>query len=131
MVDSRGVRFEYTASILPGVAFSFLAGVASGLLGIGGGSVMVPVMSLLVGIPMHIAVATSAFMIVFTSSSAAVTHFLQGNVVLEYAVALALGSVIGAQVGARLARRIRAGRLRKVFGLFLFLIGLRMAVPSL
>ena len=131
IVDSRGVLFEYKASMLPGVAFSFLAGVASGLLGIGGGAVMVPVMTFLVGIPMHIAVATSAFMIVFSSFSAAVTQIAQGNVVFEYAAALALGSVIGAQIGARLARRIRPGRLRKVFGVFLFVIGLRMVIPSL
>ncbi|MDH5703735.1 MAG: sulfite exporter TauE/SafE family protein [Aigarchaeota archaeon] len=131
IVDSKGMLFEYKATMLPGVAFSFLAGVASGLLGIGGGAVMVPVMTLLVGIPMHIAVATSAFMIVFSSSSAAVTQVIQGNVVFEYAAALALGSIVGAQIGAWLARRIRPGRLRKVFGAFLFIIGLRMAIPSL
>lgn len=131
IVDSKGASFDYRVVILPGVAFSFFAGVASGLLGIGGGSLMVPVMTLLAGIPMHIAVATSSFMIIFTSSSAAVTQVLQGNVEFQYAAVLAVGSVIGAQVGARLARRIKPGRLRKVFGAFLFLIGLRMAVPSL
>jgi len=131
LVDSRGMRFEYKARMLPGVAFSFLAGVASGLFGIGGGAVMVPVMALLVGIPIHIAVATSAFMIPFSSFSAAVTQVVQGNVVYEYAAVLALGSVIGAQIGARLARRIKPGRLRMVFGAFLFIIGLRMAVPFL
>lgn len=131
LIDSRGVRFEYHAAILPGIAFSFFAGTASGLLGIGGGSLMVPVMTLLVGIPMHIAVATSSFMIIFTSSSAAVTQVIQGNVHFQYAAVLGVGSVIGAQVGARLARRIMPVRLRKVFGAFLFLIGLRMAVPSL
>ena len=80
IVDSDDKIFEYDINIGLGLALSFFGGFSSGLLGIGGGSVMVPIICLVMNIPMHVAVATSMFIMIFTSISGVVTHFSFGNV---------------------------------------------------
>ncbi|MEM2989505.1 MAG: sulfite exporter TauE/SafE family protein [Candidatus Bathyarchaeia archaeon] len=131
LVDSKGELFRYRANIPPALAMSFLGGFASGFFGIGGGAVMVPVMVLVARIPMHLAVADSMFMMIFTSISAATTHLFLGNVLLEYSLLLAIGIIGGTQIGARIARRLRAKWLRRAFGLFLAIVGARMVLSYL
>jgi len=126
LIDSKGVIFEYSANMKPGTALSFLGGLASGLLGIGGGVVMVPVMNLVVGFPIHLAVATSMLIMIFTSISGAVTHLALGNVQIEYAVYLIVGVIAGTQLGAAIANRMKEKALTRIFGLAIILIGLRM-----
>jgi len=126
--DAGGQVFEYEADTVPGIFLSFFAGFASGFFGLGGGAVMVPVMVLVMTMPMHIAVATSMFIMIFTSTSAAAAHLLLRNVLADSAVALGIGIVIGTQVGAFAARRLKAKSLQRVFALFLIVIGARMAL---
>ncbi|MEM2227114.1 MAG: sulfite exporter TauE/SafE family protein [Candidatus Bathyarchaeia archaeon] len=131
VVDSKGEMFRYRANIPPALAMSFLGGFASGFFGIGGGAVMVPVMVLVAGIPMHLAVAASMFIMIFTSISAATTHLFLGNVLLEYSLPLAIGIIGGTQIGARIARRLKAKWLRRAFSLFLAILGARMVLSYL
>ncbi|MCK4475033.1 sulfite exporter TauE/SafE family protein [Candidatus Bathyarchaeota archaeon] len=126
IVGSDGSVFEYDANVRLGLALSFFGGFASRLLGIGGGSVLVPIMTLAMCIPMHVTVATSMFIMVFTSMSGVVQHFLSGNVRFEYALPLALGTVFGAQLGAHVSKRVSAGNLRRIFGVVLIFISVRM-----
>ncbi|MBL7118710.1 sulfite exporter TauE/SafE family protein, partial [Candidatus Bathyarchaeota archaeon] len=72
IVDSSGVVFDYSVDLGRGIPLSFLVGFSSGLLGIGGGIVLMPVLVLGVGFPIHIAVATSMFVEIFTSLSGAI-----------------------------------------------------------
>ncbi len=131
IVDSRNIIFEYNANIALGFALSFLGGLSSGFLGIGGGSVLVPIMHYLVNIPMHICVATSMFIMISTSVSGVTTHLSLGNVNLGYAFPLILGVVFGAQLGAHLARRTSGENLKKIFGTVLLIIGVRMILKFL
>ncbi len=126
--DMGGQVFEYEADTVLGMTLSFFAGFASGLFGLGGGAVMVPVMVLVMTMPMHIAVATSMFIMIFTSISAATTHIVLGNVLVDSAIALGIGIVFGTQVGAFTAKRLKARSLQRVFALFLIVIGVRMAL---
>lgn len=126
--DVGGQVFEYEADTVPGMILSFFAGFASGFFGLGGGAVMVPVMVLVMTLPMHIAVATSMFIMIFTSISAATTHIILRNVLADSAVALGIGIVFGTQVGAFTAKRLKARSLQRVFALFLVVIGGRMAL---
>jgi len=126
LVDSKGMIFEYSANMKPGISLSFLGGFASGLLGIGGGVVMVPVLNLAVGFPIHLAVAASMFIMIFTSISGAMTHIALGNVQLEYAAYLILGVIAGTQLGAAVASRLKEKALTRIFGFVIILIGLRM-----
>jgi uncharacterized membrane protein YfcA len=131
IVDSYGTIFEYKANIALGFALGFFGGLSSGFLGIGGGAVLVPIMFYLVNIPMHICVATSMFIMIFTSISGVATHLSLGNVKLDYAIPLILGVVFGAQLGAYLARRTSGENLKKIFGTVLLLVGVTMILKFL
>lgn len=97
----------------------FLAGVAAGFFGIGGGIVMVPAMALLLGTDIVIAVATSLFVMGPSTLIATVQHWAQGNLVLSLAIPLALGIIVGAQLGSWATARVPQVRLRQLFGLVL------------
>ncbi len=97
----------------------FIGGVSAGLLGIGGGAVVVPVLTILMGLPIHAAVATSMFTMVFTASAGTARNFMGGHIDPFYALALGMGMVIGAQIGPRLASKVNAVQLKQVFGLVL------------
>ncbi|MFW9835200.1 MAG: sulfite exporter TauE/SafE family protein [Candidatus Thorarchaeota archaeon] len=97
----------------------FIGGISAGLLGIGGGAVIVPVLSVLMGLPMHAAVATSMFTMMFTASAGTAMNYIQGYINPYYAIALGVGMVIGAQFGSRLACRVNSVQLKRIFGLIL------------
>jgi uncharacterized membrane protein YfcA len=125
-VDAHGHVFEYNAKPNRGFPGSFLAGMTSGIFGIGGGTLIVPLLRLGLSVPMHIAVPTSMFMMIFTSIAAGMTHAALGHARLDYAIPLILGIVIGTQIGARLAKRTKARVLEKLLGFCLLIVGFRM-----
>jgi uncharacterized membrane protein YfcA len=97
----------------------FIGGVSAGLLGIGGGAVIVPVLSILMGLPMHAAVATSMFTMVFTAGAGTAMNYVSGFINPYYAVSLGVGMLFGAQIGSRLACKVNSVQLKRVFGLIL------------
>lgn len=105
---------------------AFIGGLSAGLLGIGGGAVVVPVLSILVGLPMHAAVATSMFTMIFTASSGTVMNYLSGHINPYFAITLGIGMLIGGQIGSRLACRVNAVQLKRIFGLVLVLPLIKM-----
>jgi uncharacterized membrane protein YfcA len=123
---SESSLFESRRKISLGVALSFFGGLSSGLLGIGGGSLLVPIMVLAMKMPMHTAVATSMFTMIFTSTSGVMQHFRQGNIVFEYVLPLVLGTIFGAQLGAYTSKKISSGNLRTIFGIVLVIVSIRM-----
>jgi hypothetical protein len=127
IIDSDGTLFEYSyTNVNLGLILSFLGGLSSGLLGIGGGPLMVPILHLVMKLPMHVTVATSMFIMIFTSISGVVTHFSFGNVHLDYAFFLCIGVIFGAQLGAYFSKKISEKNLRRFFGVVLLLVGIRM-----
>lgn len=108
----------------------FFAGIASGLLGVGGGIINVPFLTYL-GLPIHYAVATSSFAIVFTALAGALKHYAMGNVETQWLVLLVPGLIIGAQLGAGIARRTKASSLKKAFAVVMTLLALRMILKGL
>ena len=131
IITKDGITYEYTYNLLFGVLLSFFAGVASGMLGIGGGTIKVPAMNLVLGIPIHVAVATSSFMIIFTTLSGISAHIFLGNVLFEIAVFTIIGAIIGAQIGPRIATKIKKEALRKIVGVILIIAALRMLISVL
>jgi hypothetical protein len=131
MIDAYGNVFQYDASIYTGLVLLFVGGLASGFFGIGGGLIVVPILASVVGLPMHIAVATSMLTMIFTSVSGASTHIMLGHVLFEYAVPLLVGIVVGAQLGARAAKRLRSVSLERVFALVVFVFGVLLIVTRL
>lgn len=122
IVDAAGHEFVYRPNLLPAIPFFFLAGFVSGFLGVGGGIVIVPALQIIVGMPLHLAVATSMFTMIFTSISSGTTHTLLGNVVLDYVPFFVIGIVVGSQIGARLAWRLKSSAIERLFGVTIMLI---------
>ena len=100
---------------------AFVGGISAGLLGLGGGAVIVPVLCVLMGLPMHAAVATSMFTMMFTTTAGTAYNIILGSVDLSFAVALGVGMLIGGQIGARLACKVNAVQLKQIFGLIIIL----------
>jgi len=131
LVDVDGNIFEYIANMTIGLPLSFLAGVSSGLLGIGGGALMVPILHFALCFPMHLAIATSVFTMIFTSISGVATHIYLGNVQFEYALILVVGAIFGAQIGAYISKRVSSENLRRIFGIILVVVSIRMILKFL
>ncbi len=108
----------------------FGAGILSGLLGIGGGIINVPLLHA-TGLSIHESVATSSFSIIFTASSGALKHAILGNVDFHALLFLVPGLVVGAQIGAWLARKMESKRLKIVFSLVVIALALRMIAGGL
>ena len=109
-------------------AIGAAGGLLSGLLGVGGGTVMVPLLVLRAGYKQRDAHAVSLGAIIPISLASVVTYGAAGQVRLGYALALALGSVIGARVGAGLLARIRERPLKIAFGLFLSAVAILLVL---
>lgn len=122
----NGGSHEYFVNLPLGLIFSFMAGLASGLLGVGGGIVQVPVLNIALGVPMIVAVATSVFIIALTSLAGSFEHIMLGQVNWQIGFVMIIGAVIGAQIGARITLKMAPHLLRKIFGVALILISIQM-----
>ena len=89
-----------------GLGASLVAGALSGLLGIGGGPIKVPVMFLFMNVPLMVATATSNFMIGVTAGASAIVYYRRGDIQPDIAAPLAVGVFLGSLLGARLAPRV-------------------------
>ncbi len=107
---------------------SVFGGLASGLLGIGGGLLLVPIMSLVLLMPIHLVVATSMFTMVFTSFSGVIQHWSLGNVDFVYGLLIALGAVLGAQVASWVGKRVSEDYIQTVFAVLLIAVSVQMSV---
>ncbi len=131
VTDSEGKKFEYDTNIVITFILSFFGGLSSGLLGIGGGALMVPILNLAAGIPIHLTVATSMFIMIFTSVAGVLTHLQFNNVRIEYSAFMAIGIIFGTQLGARIAKRTSGKLLKKGFSLVMLFVSLRLLLNSI
>ncbi len=111
-----------------GLALGLVAGVMSGLFGIGGGAVLVPLLVAVVGLAQHRAHATSLAAIILTAVSGALAFADEGAVLVVPGALIALGAVVGAVVGAAAMHRLSAARLRLAFALLLVAVAVQMLV---
>ena len=105
--------------LLIGAGIGLGAGVASGSVGVGGGFIMVPLMLSLIGIEMRQASGTSLIAVMILAIPGVVEQALLGNINYAAGIAIAVGSIPGAVIGARLVRVVPELALRFVFGFFL------------
>ncbi|HQT93417.1 MAG TPA: TSUP family transporter [Thermoanaerobaculaceae bacterium] len=111
-----------TSAILP-VAAGFLVGVLAAFLGVGGGFIMLPAMIYIIGIPTRVAVGTDLFQIVLTSANITWQQAVTNHTVdVMLAVALFVGSVIGAQFGVMASRRLRGEQIRVFLALIVLVV---------
>jgi uncharacterized membrane protein YfcA len=106
-----------------------VSGVTSGLFGVGGGLVMVPAMVLLLSPPVRDikhAVGTSLVVIIPTALMGSYKHFTQHNVEWRTALAIAPLAIVGSYLGAWLTTHISADQLKRAFGAFIVLVGVKL-----
>lgn len=118
---------RYSVRRLPAaMAASIVAGNLSGLLGIGGGLIKVPIMNMVSGVPMKAATATSNFMIGVTAVASAFIYFSYGHLDPLYTAAAVLGVLGGSQLGTRLGARLRSRTIVLVFIVLILVVAARM-----
>ena len=115
----------------PASVVSVFAGIISGLLGVGGGVINVPTMSVLMGVPIRVATTTSTYMLGATAVASAVLYFSRGEVDPALAGAVVLGSVVGARIGARLQHRLPRRALTLIFVLVAAFFAIQMLLRAL
>lgn len=104
---------------LQGACIGLIAGLASGYVGVGGGFIMVPLMLAVLDIPMSLASGTSLIAITILAIPGVIEQGLLGNIEYLAGIAIVVGSIPGALVGARLVRMVPERQLRFIFGGFL------------
>jgi uncharacterized protein len=118
----------YISPLAP-LILGFVTGIMTMLLGVGGGFIMVPAMLYLLGMGAQVVVGTSLFQILFVTMSSTMMHSLTTKAVdIVLAVLLLIGSVTGAQIGAKLAQRMQPEYLRLLLAVIVLLVALRMAL---
>lgn len=126
--DSLNQVFEYEIR-RPGLAMvsSFMGGLVTGLAGLGGGITDTTTMILL-GVPPHIAIASSEFAMALTNGAGVIAHGILQNISIEYAIPLTIGTIFGAQIGVLVAKRTKRKTLRKILSVAALLLSLRLVL---
>jgi len=127
--DGREVKYNATRPV-EGLAGTAVAGVLSGLLGIGGGAFKVLSMDLAMKLPMKVSTTTSNFMIGVTAAASAGIYFARGDVDPLIVAPVALGILIGAAIGARVLLRSRNTTVRKIFAVVLAIAAIQMILSA-
>lgn len=128
LAATGGLDYATAAGFAAATAVGLGTGFVSGMLGVGGGTVMVPAMVLVLGVPQQTAQGVSLAAMLPTALTGAAVHAAAGNVDTTAGKWVGLGAVVGALAGANAAVRMSPYSLKLAFGVFLMLISLLMAL---
>ncbi|OYV86161.1 MAG: hypothetical protein B7Z63_04430 [Ignavibacteriae bacterium 37-53-5] len=116
---------------LPGALVVSLAGLAAGLLGIGGGVINVAAMNSIMKVPMKVSIATSQFMIAVTAATGAIVYFIAGGINVYVVAPAALGTLLGSTLGSVLMNRLPIKVIKTIFLLLLIYLGYQMIAKGI
>ncbi len=126
-----GENVAYRVQRVPmGMLLMYGAGLISALLGIGSGVLKIPAMDTALRLPIKVSSATSNFMIGVTASASAGAYFMRGDIVPAIAGPVALGSVLGSILGARILMAVSSDRIRVLFVIVLLLLAVQMLLSA-
>ena len=133
ITDSRQNNYRYSYNLLVAMMIASGVGIVAGLLGIGGGIIHVPAMTQILFFPIHIATATSHFVVALSTFAAIITHIVAGTYAgdIGRVAVLSAGAVIGAQFGARLSHRVKASLIIRLLALGLAIVALRLLIAPI
>lgn len=130
ITDKWDTSYSYSYNIVLGMVISVFVGYFSPLLGIGGGIIHVPAMVEWLYFPVHIATATSHFILAIMATVSVIVHIFQGSYddpfVLRMVIFLIIGVVPGAQLGAYLSRRLKGRIIVRALAISLGIVGVRI-----
>uniref|UniRef100_A0A7V6A1J2 Probable membrane transporter protein n=1 Tax=Desulfobacca acetoxidans TaxID=60893 RepID=A0A7V6A1J2_9BACT len=132
LMGADGISYEYSFNPILGIVLSVFVGFVSSFLGIGGGIVHVPAMAYLLHFPVHIATATSHFVLAIMTFTGTLVHIWTGSFHhgAHRAAALAIGVLPGAQLGAYLSNKIKGSWIIRGLALALVLVGIRILIAA-
>jgi len=130
LVEADGTEHTFSYSPTVGVGLSLIVGYISSLLGIGGGIIHVPALVHLLNFPVHIATATSHFMLAIMALTGTGVHIFAGafHHGIRRTIALAIGVLIGAQLGAFLSNRVGGVWIIRGLAIALGFVGVRIVI---
>ena len=132
LIEADGTEHTYSFSVPLGMFLSLFVGYLSSLFGIGGGIIHVPLLTSLLHFPVHIATATSHFILAIMALAGTVTHIATGTFAqgVHRTVYLSIGVLIGAQVGAKLSNRLSGVWIIRSLAIALGLVGVRLMLTA-
>lgn len=116
--------------VVLGAIAGLVAGLSAGLAGIGGGVLMVPIMVLAFGFEQQVAQGTSSLAIIFAALAASRVNLKNERIDVRTSVLLGLGGAVTGFMGAWLAGQVESDALRRAFGVFVLISGVRMGVRA-
>ncbi|BEP30085.1 sulfite exporter TauE/SafE family protein [Helicovermis profundi] len=122
---------DYFVNLLVAVPIIVLTGFGSGMVGVSGGSFLVPLMVLTCYLPMKYAVGTASSLIAVTALMGFMGHLLQGDVNFYYAVPLSVVTLIGGLIGSKFALKSKPKNLKRLFAYTNFLAAIIMIINAL
>jgi len=125
-IGQDGIRYEYGYNALISYLITGFAGLLAGLFGIGGGAILVPMMVILFYFPVHVATATSMFIILLSASVGSLSHLMLGNILFTYVLLIAPGAYLGGNLGAYISSKMSSKALLTALKLVIILVALQM-----
>jgi uncharacterized membrane protein YfcA len=134
ITDAEGITYSYSFNLKLGIIISIGVGYLSSMLGIGGGIIHVPAMVNLLDFPVHIATATSHFVLAIMALAGTIVHIVNGSFDEQsYYITLftAVGAIAGAQLGARLSKKVHGKWIIRGLAIALLIVAVRILYINL
>jgi len=119
-------EYDYTVDLRYALPITALTGLFAGMVGISGGSFKIPLMVLLCGVPMRVAIGTSSLMVSLTALMGFLGHFIAGHFDWRIALPVAIAGLVGGIIGGKISVQTSSNKLKKIFGVTTAVAGLLM-----
>ncbi len=131
LIEKDGTIHTYSYNLMLGIILSLFVGFASSLLGIGGGIIHVPALAYFLNFPIHIATATSHFILAIMAFIGTIVHIVTGSFAqggIRRTIFLGIGVLIGAPIGAFLSNRLHGVWIIRILAIVLAIVGIRILI---
>jgi len=129
--NDEGEAYTYSYSLPLAIGLSILIGLISGLFGIGGGIMLVPMMAFLFGFPPQLAVATSMFVVMFTTLGSSISYLAIGSINFYYALLLIPGAWFGGKIGAFINQKLKTETIALLLRLVVLIYGIKLMIENI
>lgn len=129
--NEEGEAYTYSYSLPLAISLSICVGIISGLFGIGGGILLVPMMAFLFGFPPQLAVATSMFVVMFTTLGSSISYITLGEVNFYYILLLIPGAWFGGKIGAYINQKLKTETIALILRLVVLFYGIKLIIENI